>query len=69
MALPCVAAGKFDIAGAVLGVEDFDAEVAEAEEAVEGVGAPVAGDFGGRRGEGEVVECYGVGEAGSDDFG
>lgn len=69
MALRGVAARNFDIASAVLGVEDFDADIAEAKEAVEGVCAPVAGECGGRRGGGEVVEGYGVGEAGGDNFG
>ncbi len=66
-----MAAGELDIASAVFGVEDLDAEVAEAEEAVEGVGTPVAGDVYGAVGGrgGEVVERYGVGEAGGDHFG
>lgn len=68
VALRGVAAGELDVARAVLEVEDFDAEVAEAEEAVERVGAPVAGDVCGAVGGrgGEVVERYGVGEAGGD---
>ncbi len=71
MTLGGVAAGELDIASAVFGVEDLDAEVAEAEDAVEGVGTPVAGDVYGAVGGrgGEVVERYGVGEAGGNHFG
>ena len=63
-----MAAGELGIAGAVLAIEDFDTNLAEAEEAVDWVGTPVTWVGGGGGASGEVVEGDGMGEAGLDRF-